>query len=51
MTGDAEPRDLTDADAEAAALVAARAFAWHEPWGAWVLPDEGTREGRLREMI
>jgi ribosomal protein S18 acetylase RimI-like enzyme len=46
-----EPRPLRAEDAERAALTAARAFAWHEPWGAWALPDEKTREGRLHEMI
>jgi ribosomal protein S18 acetylase RimI-like enzyme len=46
-----EPRPLTEADASAAALTAAKAFAWHEPWGAWALPDETTREVTLRGMI
>jgi ribosomal protein S18 acetylase RimI-like enzyme len=46
-----DPRPLTPADIDRAALTAARAFAWHEPWGAWALPDEETREGRLVEMI
>jgi ribosomal protein S18 acetylase RimI-like enzyme len=45
------PRPLEPADAERAALTAARAFAWYEPWGAWALPDESTRERRLVEMI
>lgn len=45
------PRALTGADADRAALTAARAFAWHEPWGAWALPDEATREERLLAMI
>jgi ribosomal protein S18 acetylase RimI-like enzyme len=45
------PRPLAAGDIERAALTAARAFAWHEPWGAWALPDEATREGRLVEMI
>ena len=38
-----EPRPLTRADIDRAALTAARAFAWHEPWGAWALPDEETQ--------
>jgi len=46
-----EPRPLTEADVERASLTVARAFAWHEPWGAWALPDERTREQRLREMV
>ena len=53
MTGALEqsPRPLAAADAEAAARTAARAFAWHEPWGAWALPDEATREQRDVEPI
>jgi len=46
-----EPRPLAAADVERAALTVARAFAWHEPWGAWALPDERTREDRLRGMV
>ncbi len=45
------PRPLTEPEAEAAAAVVARSFAWHEPWGAWALPDESTREQRLRETV
>ncbi len=48
---DADPRPLATADVEAAAATVAAAFAWHEPWGAWALPDEGNREQRLREMV
>lgn len=48
---DRQPRPLEPGDLEPAAGAIARAFAWHEPWGAWVLPDEGTREGILRERI
>ena len=47
----AAPRALTEADVDRASLTVARAFAWHEPWGAWALPDERTREQRLREMV
>ncbi len=39
------------ADADRAAALIARAFAWHEPWGAWTLPDPSDREQRLRERI
>ena len=46
-----EPRALTEADIEPASLTVARAFAWHEPWGAWALPDTETREQRLQGMI
>ena len=45
------PRPLTEADVEIASLTVARAFAWHEPWGAWALPDAATREQRLRGMV
>lgn len=45
------PRLLAPGEVERAALTAARAFAWHEPWGAWALPDPATREARLRELI
>jgi ribosomal protein S18 acetylase RimI-like enzyme len=48
---DGEPRPLTEADVKTASLTVARAFAWHEPWGAWALPDEATREQRLQEMV
>jgi len=47
----AEPRPLTEADVDRASLTVARAFAWHEPWGAWALPDEDSREQRLRGMV
>jgi GNAT superfamily N-acetyltransferase len=45
------PRPLAPAEAEPAAVVVARSFAWHEPWGAWALPDESSREDRLREIV
>jgi GNAT superfamily N-acetyltransferase len=45
------PRPLTPEDIDAASLSVARAFAWHEPWGAWALPDEATREATLRGMV
>ena len=50
-TAASKPRPLAAADVERAALTVARAFAWHEPWGAWALPDERTREDRLRGMV
>lgn len=46
-----DPRPLTPDDVERATLGIARAFAWHEPWGAWGLPDEGTRESILIERV
>jgi ribosomal protein S18 acetylase RimI-like enzyme len=49
--GRGQPRPLAAALAHRAARTAARAFAWHEPWGAWALPDEATREERLLGMI
>ena len=29
----------------------ARAFAWHEPWGDWAMPDPSDREERLHALI
>ena len=46
-----QPRPLSGEEAARAAAVVARSFAWHEPWGAWALPDESTREQRLRETV
>ena len=50
-----EPRALTEADLPEAAVAIAKAFAWHEPWGAWALPDPVTRErvlvGRIEADI
>lgn len=51
MGSDSEPRPLGSADADRAAALIARAFAWHEPWGAWTVPDERVREERLRERF
>jgi ribosomal protein S18 acetylase RimI-like enzyme len=56
MAEDANPlsaltRPLRAADLERAARTVARAFAWREPWGAWSLPDERTRESRLRQLV
>ena len=45
------PRPLAEQEASDAAAVVARSFAWHEPWGAWALPDESTREEQLRLMV
>lgn len=49
MLGD--PRPLASDDLDRAALAITRAFAWHEPWGAWALPDEATREQRLLNLV
>jgi ribosomal protein S18 acetylase RimI-like enzyme len=46
-----EPRPLERADVDRAARVFARAFAWHEPWGAWAMPDTSTREDRLFNRV
>ncbi len=48
---DEHPRPLRAGEAERAAAAVAAAFAWHEPWGAWALPDERTREATLRNMV
>ena len=45
------PRRLTEADLATAVPAIARAFAWHEPWGAWVLPDRSSREAILTALI
>lgn len=42
-----DPRPLELADVETAARAFARAFAWHEPWGEWAIPDPGDREERI----
>lgn len=47
----AEPRPLTRGDVPVAATAIARAFAWHEPWGAWALPDERSRERVLTGLV
>ena len=49
--GGSAPRPLRSGDVERAAATVARAFAWHEPWGAWALPDERTREATLRGLV
>jgi len=41
------PRPLEAADVDRAARVFARAFAWHEPWGDWAMPDPADREERI----
>jgi ribosomal protein S18 acetylase RimI-like enzyme len=46
-----DPRPLELADVEAAARAFARAFAWHEPWGEWAMPDPGDREERIFERF
>jgi ribosomal protein S18 acetylase RimI-like enzyme len=46
-----EPRALEVSEVERAAALIARAFAWHEPWGAWTMPDANGREQRLRSLV
>jgi len=43
----AAPRRLEPGDVDRAARVFARAFAWHEPWGDWAMPDRSDREERI----
>ncbi len=45
------PRPLVPGDLGRAAPAIARAFAWHEPWGAWALPEESSRERTLLGLI
>lgn len=45
------PRRLEPGDVERAARVFARAFAWHEPWGEWAMPDPSDREQRIFERF
>ena len=45
------PRPLELSDLPAATRSIARAFAWHEPWGAWAMPEEEGREERLHALI
>ncbi len=45
------PRPLREDDLERAVRSVTRAFAWHEPWGDWALPDERTREEKLRGLV
>ena len=42
-----EPRRLEVGDVDRVARVLARAFAWHEPWGDWAMPDPSDREQRI----
>src|SRR6476661_7091954 len=42
-----EPRRMEPEDADRVARVFARAFAWHEPWGDWAMPDPSDREERI----
>ena len=42
-----EPRRMSPADIPRAAITFARAFGWHEPFYAWLMPEEATREGRI----
>ncbi|HEX2388922.1 MAG TPA: GNAT family N-acetyltransferase [Solirubrobacterales bacterium] len=46
-SGSEAPRRLEVTDADRAARVFARAFAWHEPWGDWAMPDPSDREERI----
>ena len=46
-----EPRPLERSDVPEATRAIARAFAWHEPWGAWAMPDADGREERLHRLI
>jgi ribosomal protein S18 acetylase RimI-like enzyme len=46
-SGSEEPRRLEVGDVDRAARVFARAFAWHEPWGDWAMPDTSDREERI----
>jgi ribosomal protein S18 acetylase RimI-like enzyme len=42
---------LSAGDLPRAISTIVRAFAWHEPWGEWALPDPGSREERLRRLV
>lgn len=44
-------RKLNPSDAGRAAGLIARAFAWHEPWGEWTMPDPSDREERMRALV
>ena len=46
-----EPRALEPGEVGAASDSIARAFAWHEPWAAWALPGEASREATLAGLI
>lgn len=51
MASASELRPLEPGDAAPAAALIARAFAWHEPWGEWTMPDPSDREERLRTLV
>lgn len=46
-----DPRPLRPEDLPAASRAIARAFAWHEPWGEWAMPDASDREERMHALI
>ena len=46
-----QPRRLEPGDVDRAARVLARAFAWHEPWGDWAMPDRTDREERIYDRF
>jgi len=46
-----DPRPLGPLDLPQATRSIARAFAWHEPWGEWAMPDASDREERLHRLI
>lgn len=46
-----DPRPLELSDLPEATRTIAEAFAWHEPWGEWAMPDESDREERLHSLI
>ena len=45
------PRPLEPGDVDRAARAFARAFAWHEPWGEWAMPDPSDREERIYDRF
>jgi ribosomal protein S18 acetylase RimI-like enzyme len=47
--GDPEP--LQPEHIERAARTFAQAFAWHEPFYEWLMPEESTREERIFELV
>lgn len=46
-----DPRALDLADLARATSSIARAFAWHEPFGEWAMPDPSDREERLSARV
>ncbi len=46
-----EPERLRPEHIERAARTFARAFAWHEPFYEWLMPEESTREERIYELV